>query len=44
MASDIPTADPMQLYVRLLLEQAEMYIEQGEGGSERGEGVLWVGG
>jgi hypothetical protein len=27
--SDIPTADPLQLHVRLLLEQAEMSIERG---------------
>ena len=27
--SDIPTADPMQLHVRLLLEYAEMSIERG---------------
>ena len=27
--SEIPTADPLHLHVRLLLEQAEMYIERG---------------
>ena len=29
IASDIPTADPMQLHIRLLLELAEMSIERG---------------
>ena len=28
--ADIPTADPLQLHVRLLLEQAEMMLEQGD--------------